>query len=101
MAEGGATGSKKRGISGKSNAENSPYRLNGLPPDWQARKLGVYRQNGAASSGSTTMRGFVGGMLAEAMGYPMAGSTAIYERMLAHAERRVTHPLLQIGGDNA
>lgn len=85
-----AEGKKKRGIAGLAKAQSSPFRLNGWAPDWDARARGVYRGGGSPSSGSTTMRGMLGGVLAERMGYRMGGD---YDRMLAHAQSRCTHPL--------
>lgn len=81
---------KKRGESGISKAKSSPFRLNGRPPDWMARSRGVFQVPGAASSGSTTMRGILGGVLAATLGYKMYGN---YERMMAHAQARCTHAL--------
>lgn len=85
-----AEGKTKRGISGQRNAESSAFRLNGLAPDWQAQRMGVYRMGGAHSSGSKTMRGLLGGVLAARMGFPMYGE---FERQVAHAQSRCTHDL--------
>lgn len=82
---------KKRGESGITKAKNSPFRINGWPPDWQARRRGVYQVPGSHSSGSTTMRGMLGGVLAQALGYRMVGD---FDRIMAHAQARCTHPLL-------
>jgi len=88
-----AEGKKKRGESGKKNAESSPFRMNGRPADWEARSRGCFQTRGAASSGSVTMRGLLGGMIAERMGYAMPGMPGI-EYTLEHAASRVTHPAL-------
>ena len=85
---------KKRGEAGQSKGQAAPFRLNGLPPDWAARKAGAHHARPAASSGSTTMRGLLGGALANNMGYAMFGRNDIYELMIAHAQGRCTDPLL-------
>ena len=84
-------GKKKRGASGLSNAQNSPLRLNGRPPDWQARSMGCHVSGAAKSGGSVTMRGILGGVIAAKLGFPMYGD---YERLMSHALTRVTHPYL-------
>lgn len=89
-------GKKKRGEAGLSNAQNSPFRINGWRPDWAAAKAGAYSAPPAASSGSKTMRGILGGSLAEALGFSFAGSAAIYDRMIGHAAARCSHPLLRM-----
>lgn len=89
----GAEGKAKRGAAGVSNAANIAFRGNGMPPDWQARRAGCYQGGGAASSGSVTMRGLLGGIIAAKLGYEMTGN---YERAIAHAQKRVTHSLLRL-----
>lgn len=89
-----AEGKKKRGAAGVTNALNSPWRLNGRPPDWQARAAGANRTQRAPSSGSVLMRGLIGGIMAQRMGGGrMFGD---YESALDHAQQRVTHPYLII-----
>ncbi|MBR1122138.1 hypothetical protein JQ628_11485 [Bradyrhizobium lablabi] len=85
--------SLKRGISGQANAASQPFRINGWAPDWQARKLNVNALSKAPSSGSRTMQGLVGGFLAESLG--LGRVRGDYERAVAHAQTRVTHPLLR------
>lgn len=88
------TGKAKRGVAGQTNARNNPFRLNGWPPDWQARRIGAHRGPMAISSGSRLMRGLVGGALAQLLGYgDLHGD---YERAFEHAQKRVTHPLLRM-----
>lgn len=89
-----AEGKKRRGESGMKNAESSPFRLNGMLPDWAARRQGCFQMRGSPSSGSRTLRGMMGGALAAAMGYPEHGEEHMYELMMAHAFSRVSHPLL-------
>lgn len=79
----------KRGESGKRKAASSPFRLNGWPMDWQAQRMGCKSVGSAASGGRTFVTGFFGGVLAEKLGYDMAGNDSYYEVMLAHAERRL------------
>lgn len=86
-----AEGKKKRGIAGMTKAQSIPHRHNGWPEDWQARAIGAYRGAGAPSSGSTTMRGVIGGILASHLGYPMYGNL---DHVVGHAIDRCTHPLL-------
>ena len=88
-----AEGKKRRGESGKANAEASPFRLNGFAADWQARRAGVYQNPASISGGSTFMRGMVGGALVEAMGF---GASTCREDRMAHATSRCTHPMLTI-----
>lgn len=85
---------KKRGEAGQTKGQTAPFRLNGLPPDWAARKAGVFHARPAPSSGSTTMRGILGGVFAKARGHEMFGRSDIYDLMIAHAQSRCTHPLL-------
>lgn len=80
----------KRGDSGRSNAANSPYRLNGFVPDWQARKAGVHHVGPSASSGRKTLQGLMEGVWAEALGLRWRGADPLYERMVEHAEGRTT-----------
>lgn len=83
-----AEGKKKRGASGLMNAKISPFRMNGRAPDWMARSMGAYRTQPAASSGSTFMRGLLGGVIVQALGRgDMVGD---YEKKIAHAQTRVT-----------
>lgn len=89
-----AEGKKKRGAAGVTNAQNSPFRMNGWAPDWMARRDGVYRVPGAASSGSKTMRGIVGGILAQNLG--LGNMVGDYDLAIGHAQLRVTHPDLTI-----
>jgi len=91
-----AEGKKKRGEAGRSNAESSPFRINGWRPDWAAAKIGALAAPPAASSGSKTMRGILGGTIAAALGFSFAGQGAIYERMIGHAAARCSHPLLSM-----
>lgn len=86
--------STKRGESGLANAQSKPFRLNGLPPDWQARKYNVNALPKAASSGSKSMVGILGGVLAQSLG--LGNMHGDYERIIADAQHRVTHPLLQL-----
>lgn len=85
-----AEGKKKNGMAGVRKAANSPFRLNGLPPDWQARRRGVFHSGAAPSSGSKTLLGLLGGVWAEKLGFSMHGTTAFYENMMVHAESRST-----------
>lgn len=79
---------KKRGESGKRNAETSPFRLNGLPMDWAARRVGALNGAPTSHSGSTLVRGVHGGMVVEAlMGSPMRASTLLMERYGEACER--------------
>ncbi len=48
----------------------------------------------APSGGSTTMKGILGGVLAHKLGYEFVDSGK-YDRMVGHAQERVTHPLLK------
>jgi hypothetical protein len=81
---------KKRGTAGVSNAKSAPYRMNGRAPDWMARGVGTTHAPVQISGGSTLMRGLLGGIAAERLGYgAMVGE---YERMIAHAETRCRHP---------
>jgi hypothetical protein len=57
-----------------------------------ARSIGASRGQRAASSGSTLMRGLVGGLLAQALG--LGAMNGNYELAFEHAQGRVTHPLL-------
>lgn len=88
-------GRKKRGAAGVTNAKNSPWRMNGRPPDWMARSVGAFRSPPADSSGSVLMRGMVGGVIAQNLG--LGNMVGEYERRLAHAQQRVTSPWLTIG----
>ena len=88
-------GKAKRGQAGASNAKTQPHRINGWPVDWNMRRIGAYQGAGAPSSGSTTMRGMLGGVLAEGRGFRLHGDANTYERMLAHADRRCTSPFLR------
>jgi hypothetical protein len=54
-----------------------------------ARQAGATSAPPAPSGGSVTMRGLLGGVMAERMGYRMVGD---YDRLIAHAEKRCTHP---------
>lgn len=92
-----AEGKKKRGISGVAKARSEPFRLNGWRADWQAHAQGCYNGPGSPSSGSVTMRGIIGGILAERMGFPMP-DLPLLETKYAHAQSRVTHPLLVEAG---
>ena len=75
------------------NAASQPFRMNGWAPDWQARKFNVNALPKAASSGSRTMVGLLGGILAENLGLgKMHGD---YERAVAHAQTRVTSDILR------
>lgn len=85
---------KARGEAGKRNAETNPFRLNGWAPDWQVQRLRAYTIGKAASSGSTTMRGLVGGILAAKLGHAFPTLSNI-ERMIEHAQKRCTHPLFR------
>lgn len=85
-----AEGKKKRGASGLSNAQTTPFRLNGRPPDWQARSAGCFATAGAPSSGSTTMRGLLGGIICQNLG--LGNMVGDFERLLTHAEKRCRHP---------
>lgn len=89
-------GKAKRGTAGASNAKSIAHRTNGWPVDWYMRRIGAYQGAGAPSSGSTTMRGMLGGMLAEGMGFRLHGDANAYERMLAHAEPRCSSAILRI-----
>lgn len=92
-----AEGKKKRGESGLAKAKNSPFRLNGRPVDWAARQAGAFNVAPAASSGSVTMRGLLGGLIAARLfGRPLMGNEGIFDRMIAHAQKRVTHDLLRL-----
>jgi len=92
-----AEGKAKRGASGQANAQANPFRINGWLPDWAARKIGATYAKSADSGGSTFMRGLLGGVIVENLGRgKMAGS---YERMIEHAQTRVTHPLLRLDND--
>lgn len=83
---------RRRGEAGRSKAESSPFRLNGLPSDWQARRMGAHRVPAAPSGGSTLMRGIVGGIWAEfAFGVPMPN---LNDNRVAHAADRCTHSML-------
>ncbi len=84
---------KKRGASGQTNAKNNPWRINGWAPDWQARARGVNRVPGASSSGSTLMRGILGGVIVQILG--RGNMVGDYEMAIDHAQARVTHPYLQ------
>lgn len=53
-----------------------------------ARAAGCHTSGASPSSGSTTMRGLLGGILAARLGFPMFGD---YERLIGHAEARCTH----------
>ena len=71
----GTESKSKRGESGKRKAESSPFRLNGLSPAWQLRRLNgvkngvnIYHFPPSAHGGSTTLRGVIGGMLAAKLG---------------------------------
>jgi hypothetical protein len=90
-----AEGKKKRGIAGVANAAAKPWRINGWAPDWYARKIGATHGKPAPSSGSTTMRGIIGGLLAERLGHPMVGR---FDVMIGHAQSRCTHPMLTDDG---
>lgn len=85
---------KARGQAGAANAEANPFRLNGWAPDWQLRLMRAYTIGKAASSGSTTMRGLVGGILATKLGHPFPTLHNI-DRMIEHAQKRCTHPLFR------
>lgn len=89
-----AEGKKKRGMSGIRNAEDNPFRMNGWPPDWQLQRMRAYKIAGSASSGSTTMRGLVGGVLAAKLGHPFPNLRNL-DRMIEHAQRRCTHSLFR------
>lgn len=89
-----AEGKAKRGASGVANANANPFRINGWPPDWAARRIGATYARPAASSGTLLMRGLMGGILAENLGLgKMVGE---YDRRIEHAQGRVTHPMLRI-----
>lgn len=86
-----AEGKKRRGETGKRNAETSPYRLNGWAPDWRARQIGVYQVTGSASSGAKQYRAIEFGYMLQSLGLgQVGGSEAIYDRILSHAERRIS-----------
>lgn len=89
---------KARGIAGVRNAEDKPFRLTGWPPDWELHKMRTYKISGALSSGSTTMRGLVGGILAAKLGYAFPTLHNL-DRAIEHAQRRCTHPLFVDDGD--
>jgi hypothetical protein len=81
---------KKRGAAGASHAQSIPFRGNGRMPDWMARGVGATHAPMATSGGSTTMRGLLGGIMAERLGLgKMVGD---YDRLITHAERRCSHP---------
>lgn len=84
---------KKRGLSGQAKARTSPFRLNGLPVDWYARKVGAYSVGPAHSGGSTLMRGLLGGVIVAHLGYGKIFGD--YERKISHAQTRVSNPLLR------
>ncbi len=63
-----AESKKKRGESGISKAKSSPWRLNGWPADWQARRVGAHHHGPAPHNNSTMLRGFVGGVLVQRLG---------------------------------
>lgn len=86
--------SLKRGESGLANAASKPFRINGWAPDWQARRLNVHTYSGAPSSGSKTMMGLLGGIMVEKLG--LGRMRGDYERAVAHAQTRVTSPLLRL-----
>lgn len=89
--------SQKRGISGQANAQSQPFRMNGFPPDWQARKYHVNALPHRPSSGSKSMVGIMGGVLAQNLGLgKMYGD---YERIIADAQERVTSEILRIDDD--
>lgn len=87
-----AEGKKKRGESGRKNAEDNPFRMNGLPMDWQYRRLSGGGVGASVSGGSTFMRGFLGGIIVENIGHGTAHAT---EARLYHAQKRCTHHMLR------
>lgn len=84
----------KRGEAGQAKAKANPFRINGWQPDWNARRLGCHHVPPATSGGSTTMRGMLGGVLAERLGMGSIFGSRL-EQMLAHAQARCTDPLLK------
>lgn len=89
-----AEGKSKRGASGQANAQANPFRTNGWPPDWAARRAGATHAKPAVSSGTLIMRGLVGGVMCQNLG--MGNMVGDYERKIEHAQKRVTHPLLRL-----
>lgn len=83
-----AEGKKKRGASGVMNAKMSAWRGNGRAPDWMARAVGAFRTQPAPSSGSTFMRGLLGGVIVQALG--RGNMVGDYEKHIQHAQTRVT-----------
>lgn len=91
-----AESKKKRGEAGVAKAKANPWRINGWPADWAARRIGVHSAPPARSSGSTTMRGIVGGMLVARLGRgEFYGNISRYDLMIEHAQGRCTHPMLR------
>lgn len=70
------------------------WRGNGRPADWMARRMGATHGKRAQSSGSTLMRGLVGGFIVQALG--LGKPFGNYELAFDHAQTRVTHPLLRL-----
>lgn len=87
-------GKKKRGAAGVTNAMMTPWRGNGRAADWMARAAGAFRTQPAASSGSTFMRGLLGGVIVQALG--RGNMVGDYEKHIQHAQTRVTDPNLII-----
>lgn len=84
-----AEGKKKRGESGKKNAEHIPFRYGGSRCDYS-----TYLGRSNHPSGSTLVRGMVGGDLAAKLGYPAVISHRLMEmteKSLAQLEKENVH----------
>lgn len=84
-----AEGKKKRGVAGHSNAQGIPFRYHGgnyQRPVFNRSKEAL-TSPAKDHGGSTTARGFIGGMLAHKLGYTMHISQRL-ERKITNALER-------------
>jgi len=62
-------GKQKRGTSGLRKAASIPFRHNGWPADWWARRAGATQVGPSVDGDAPFARGVIGGLLARVRGF--------------------------------